>query len=325
MLNQLTLMVSLTLSQAFGIDGLYPLARIAVIVVPVVLYFLQTHYAPVKISYLATIPLAERKGKTKVVFDYTYPSGHGHNENQTVRIVAVYDAEQLRTLEVFTGPGGRELDLSYWSAGFVRELKDAARQEAEEQGGINALRFVSKNVMDPDATTVYDKAKKMAEREGKLMVDNPDKLGSFYRKPTFKNGRVYVTWRRNLHRVLGYRLLAYTAEMNPGESFPEFDINETPEPVTPPTKGWTGLWYGGSNYAAPEGTDVERFDTLPDAKEWFEDRLFYSYTPCVERVPSDLGGPTLILFMGSHSDTTDMHPDKMIEFGPKGGVVLSKV
>lgn len=81
-----------------------------------------------------------------------------------------------------------------------------------------------------------------------------------------------------------------------------------------------GLFYGGSNYAAPNGhdeQDIERFDSLKDAKDAFWRRVdFDPYYPCVDEDTAEMA-----VYFG-----TEYHengPDRVIRLG-RGGVKVER-
>lgn len=87
------------------------------------------------------------------------------------------------------------------------------------------------------------------------------------------------------------------------------------------------LWFGGASYGS--GTiedDLESFDSIQDAALAFDCRAnsWETYYPCVERVPSDDGGPSAYLYLYDPRDESngpgEPYPDRYIEFGPRGGV-----
>lgn len=82
-----------------------------------------------------------------------------------------------------------------------------------------------------------------------------------------------------------------------------------------------GLWYGGANYAAPNGhdpRDVESFDSISHARRVFESRADHDpYRPCVEDESTEMH-----VYLG-----TEYHengPDRVIRFGPRGGVLVER-
>jgi hypothetical protein len=99
-----------------------------------------------------------------------------------------------------------------------------------------------------------------------------------------------------------------------------------------------GLWYGGSGYSHGDlTTDLERFHSIAAACEALSDRYNsnghrkvefdfanrdteYVYCPCVERESS------IWLWTGANLDLdtgaifVPEYPDRIIEFGPRGGV-----
>lgn len=77
-----------------------------------------------------------------------------------------------------------------------------------------------------------------------------------------------------------------------------------------------GLWYGGSSYAAPTvKRDTEDFDSIKEARESFESR--YDGEPGYPAV-SDESEMQLFFYDPRKSD--DPYPDKILRFGPRGGV-----
>lgn len=80
------------------------------------------------------------------------------------------------------------------------------------------------------------------------------------------------------------------------------------------------LWHGGSSYGAPYDEDAEEFASIADAVDSFESRTCDPYYPCVERDTPENGGPTGLLYIGEIGDC----PDRMITFGPRGGVRVER-
>lgn len=88
-----------------------------------------------------------------------------------------------------------------------------------------------------------------------------------------------------------------------------------------------GLWYGGSSYAAPDGHDPrdwERFTSIKAAAAVFEARAdFDPFYPCVDReYHEDGGGAELHVYLCEeyHEDG----PDRIVRFGPRGGVRVER-
>ena len=82
-----------------------------------------------------------------------------------------------------------------------------------------------------------------------------------------------------------------------------------------------GLWYGGSDYAAPNGhddRDVERFQSLKDAADTFWRRSdFDPYYPCVDDETTEMH-----VYFG-----TEYHengPDRIIRLGKRGGIKVER-
>jgi len=102
-----------------------------------------------------------------------------------------------------------------------------------------------------------------------------------------------------------------------------------------------GLWYGGCGYGHGDPiSDLEQFTTIAAAREALADRYNsnglrkvefdfinrdteYVYCPCVERESS------IWLWLGANLDLdtgnvfVPEYPDRIIEFGPRGGVVVT--
>lgn len=84
------------------------------------------------------------------------------------------------------------------------------------------------------------------------------------------------------------------------------------------------LWNGGSSYAhVSEEDDLEAFDSLKQMKWAFERRAMNSETqyPCVESCPPDEGGPEAWVFLSDKPESLE-YPDRIMRFGPRGGVRL---
>jgi hypothetical protein len=88
-------------------------------------------------------------------------------------------------------------------------------------------------------------------------------------------------------------------------------------------------WHGGASYAS--GTiaeDTEAFESLDAAKRSFDARAdsWNTYYPCVERVPVDDGGPSAWIFFADPNEDRgqgEPYPDRILEYGPRGGLRLS--
>jgi hypothetical protein len=86
------------------------------------------------------------------------------------------------------------------------------------------------------------------------------------------------------------------------------------------------LWHGGASYACgyiPE--DLEHFDSLRAAKDSFDRRAdsWATYYPCVEREPSEEGGQSAWIFFYEPTENCDAYPDRILEYGPRGGLLVS--
>jgi hypothetical protein len=78
------------------------------------------------------------------------------------------------------------------------------------------------------------------------------------------------------------------------------------------------LWHGGSSYAAPSiPDDLEAFDSIREARAAFNARRDWDpYYPCVE-------GSSMWLYFSDPTDDPDPYPDRVLEEGPRGGLVES--
>ena len=78
----------------------------------------------------------------------------------------------------------------------------------------------------------------------------------------------------------------------------------------------TAMWFGGSSYAVPYPDDVEHFDSLRAAKDAFWSRAdFDPYYPCVDKDTTEMW-----ISFGVHESIE--YPDRIIKFGPRGGIVV---
>lgn len=96
-----------------------------------------------------------------------------------------------------------------------------------------------------------------------------------------------------------------------------------------------GLWFGGGgSWAHPElPRDLEMFDSIAEAREQFLARKeigahFPMPFKFVTRPPADGCTPTvgddsqMQLFFRDPTDERDPYPDRLMTFGPRGGVVV---
>lgn len=90
----------------------------------------------------------------------------------------------------------------------------------------------------------------------------------------------------------------------------------------------TMFWNGGSSYACfdtSDPKDAEVFDSLEQAKQAFAARTDDSYYPCVDECEPEDGGPEAWIFFGdSHPVLGGDYPDRVMRFGPRGGVVVER-
>jgi len=85
------------------------------------------------------------------------------------------------------------------------------------------------------------------------------------------------------------------------------------------------LWHGGAGYARGYiDDDTEAFDSLKAAKHSFDSRAdnWNTYYPCVDRIPAEDGGPSAWIFFADPSEYmgSDAYPDRILEYGPRGGL-----
>lgn len=83
------------------------------------------------------------------------------------------------------------------------------------------------------------------------------------------------------------------------------------------------LWHGGSSYAHSELDDVEEFASLRALLDSFDRRAdsWNTYYPCVEREPAEDGGQSAwIFFYDPREASGDPYPDRIAEYGPRGGL-----
>lgn len=81
------------------------------------------------------------------------------------------------------------------------------------------------------------------------------------------------------------------------------------------------LWYGGSDYSAPDGhdpRDCEQFDSLKAVKRAFESRADHDpYRPCVDEETTEFH-----VYFGR--EYHENGPDRIVRFGPRGGVRVER-
>lgn len=90
------------------------------------------------------------------------------------------------------------------------------------------------------------------------------------------------------------------------------------------------LWHGGASYAHGDiVADIEHFDSLRAAMRSFDSRAdsWNTYYPCVEREPAENGGQSAWIFFADPNDPAngprDPYPDRILEYGPRGGLKVS--
>lgn len=99
-----------------------------------------------------------------------------------------------------------------------------------------------------------------------------------------------------------------------------------------------GIWHGGSSYAHGGSDDVEMFTSMSDAMNEFRNRAehgrgTFAYvnrpecitgTPAVDRTTAEHGGPTLWLYFRNPTGERDAYPDRVVEYGTRGGIVVTE-
>ena len=83
------------------------------------------------------------------------------------------------------------------------------------------------------------------------------------------------------------------------------------------------LWHGGSSYEVGYiDEDTEEFPSLAAAKDAFAGRAdtLETYYPCVSEDTPEDGGPSAQVFFADPREFADPYPDRVLSFGPRGGV-----
>ncbi len=84
------------------------------------------------------------------------------------------------------------------------------------------------------------------------------------------------------------------------------------------------LWHGGASYAPSElPDDLESFDSLRELRDSFDARGYDSYYPCVSDDTAEDGGPSGYVYFRDPTDESDPYPDRIIEYGPRGGLRIT--
>jgi hypothetical protein len=78
-----------------------------------------------------------------------------------------------------------------------------------------------------------------------------------------------------------------------------------------------GTWYGGTNYTFPSMSDVEQFKSIKEAKNVLQSRRhnYDGKTPCVSN------NCNITLYFYDPRKERDPYPDRILTFGPRGGIV----
>ena len=86
------------------------------------------------------------------------------------------------------------------------------------------------------------------------------------------------------------------------------------------------LWSGGVNYSSPYPDQAERFSSLHAAVWEFSRRTEHesSYYPGAYPEPVDAGGPSATITFGPQPPGGDFYPDRVLSFGPRGGVRVQR-
>jgi hypothetical protein len=79
-------------------------------------------------------------------------------------------------------------------------------------------------------------------------------------------------------------------------------------------------WWGGYNYGHGEIDESEVFDSLKAARDEFWRRFnrFDSYYPCVGEESEAR------IYFSDPAEMRDPYPDRLMRFGPRGGVVVER-
>jgi hypothetical protein len=85
------------------------------------------------------------------------------------------------------------------------------------------------------------------------------------------------------------------------------------------------FWHGGASYAPPGTDDAEEFDSIAEAVKSFDRRRLDSYYPCVSDETPEDGGPEGHLFFQDPTEHADLYPDRIVRYGPRGGLVVERV
>lgn len=96
-----------------------------------------------------------------------------------------------------------------------------------------------------------------------------------------------------------------------------------------------GLWYGGSGYGLPEREDLEQFESIGHARTALERRCYVGGHIQQDVTYAD-GRTTSVFFPAVDASSTEIHlfltepdddlyPDRVIKFGPRGGVHIVNV
>jgi hypothetical protein len=90
----------------------------------------------------------------------------------------------------------------------------------------------------------------------------------------------------------------------------------------------TMFWHGGSSYAVFDphsADDAEVFNSINAAKRAFSAHTNDRYYPCVDTCDQEHGGASAWLFFGdSHPVTGQEYPDRVMSFGPRGGIKVER-
>ena len=85
-------------------------------------------------------------------------------------------------------------------------------------------------------------------------------------------------------------------------------------------KCW-GLWYGGNSYVSPTFEDMEEFNSIQHAKNVVEGR-YEGDDGSGMRTPAVDDSSEMHLYLTAPDKLNDTYPDKIIKFGPRGGIIV---
>lgn len=99
------------------------------------------------------------------------------------------------------------------------------------------------------------------------------------------------------------------------------------------------IWHGGANYSGSGAEWVESFPSVKAAKDEFDRRTVWGRgsfryvnqepipdigTPLVYNDTAENGGPTMWLFFHDPTNDGDLYPDRVMEYGKRGGITVTE-